>query len=153
MQLRLDRTRTLAALAALGVSFVLVAVIVAPRSRGSSIPPAPPPPPGTCADLARDVDPATEGVDSGYDVEKDLVYAHHAGRTYVLDPSDAGCRALPRARSVIDHSLQADRENTAVACTVMRGLVAKGSKEFRGKGVDRNAAERFLARRCSGSRP
>ena len=149
MQLRIDRTRTLVALAALGVSFVLVAIIVAPRSRGSSVPPAAPAAPGTCAELARDVDPAKEAVDSGYDAEKDLVYAHHEGRTYVLKPDDPGCRSFASVRSVIDHTLQADRENNAVACKVMRDIVGNKRTQFRGKAVDQNAAQRFLARRCA----
>ena len=153
MQLRLDRTRALAALAALGVSFVLVAIIVAPRSRGASVPPAPPASPGTCADLARDVDPAKVPVDSGYDVERDLVYAHHAGRTYILKPDDAGCRAFASVRSVIDHALDADRENTAVACAAMRDIVGKKRTEFRGKAVNQAAAQRFLARRCAEAQP
>ncbi len=153
MQLRLDRTRALAALAALGVSFVLVAIIVAPRSRGSSVPPEVPAPPGNCADLARDVDPAKVPVDSGYDVEKDLVYAHAGGRTYVLNPDDAACRAFPSVRDVIDHTLAADKENTGVACAVMRDIVKNKRTEFRGKRVDQNAAQRFLARRCAEGQP
>ena len=153
MQLRLDRTRALAALAALGVSFVLVAIIVAPRSRGASVPPAAPASPGTCADLAREVDPAKVPVDSGYDVEKDLVYAHHAGRTYVLKPDDPVCRSFASVRSVIDHTLAADRENTAVACAVMRDIAGNKRSEFRGKRVDQAAAQRFLARRCGEAQP
>jgi hypothetical protein len=153
MQLRLDRTRALAGLAALGVTFVLVAIIVAPRSRGASVPPVSPASPGTCADLARDVDPATTAVDSGYDVEKNLVYAHHAGRTYVLKPDDPVCRGLARSRDVIDHTLAVDRENTAVACAVMRDIVGKKRTQFRGRAVNQAAAQRFLARRCGGAQP
>lgn len=153
MQLRLDRTRALVALAALGVSFVLVAIIVAPRSRGSSLPAAPPASPGTCADLARDVDPAEEPVDSGYDAEKNLVYAHHAGRTYVLTPEDPVCRSFPSVRNVIDHAMNVNKENTAVACAVMKDIVANKRSQFRGKRVDQAAANRFLARRCGGGQP
>ncbi len=150
MHLRLDRTRVLVALAALGVSFVLVAIIVAPRSPGSSLPPSPPASPGTCADLAREADPAKVAVDSGYDAEKDLVYAHVAGRTYVLKPDDPVCRSFGSVRSVIDHTLSVDRENKSVACAVARDLVAKKRTQFRGKAVDQGAAQRFIARRCGG---
>lgn len=153
MQLQLVRTRALVALAALGVSFVLVAIIVAPRSRGSSLPPAAPTPPGTCADLAREADPAKDAIDSGYDTEKDLVYAHFEGRTYVLEPDDPACRSFASVRSVIDHALEADRENTAVACSVMRDLVSKRRTQFRDKAVDQNAAQRFLTRRCGSGQP
>ena len=153
MQLRLDRTRALAALAALGVSFVLVAIIVAPRSRGSSVPREVPASPGTCADLARDVDPAKVPVDSGYDVEKDLVYANHAGRTYVLKPNDPVCRSFGSVRALIDHTLAADKENRAVACDVMRDIVGKKRTEFRGRAVNQAAAQRFLARRCAETQP
>jgi hypothetical protein len=153
MQLRLDRTRVLLALAALGVSFVLVAIIVAPRSSGSPLPPAAPASLGTCADLAREADPAKVAIDSGYDAEKDLVYAHHAGRTYVLPPNDPVCRSFASVRSVIDHALEADRDNTAVACLVMRDIVANKRAQFRGRAVDQNAAQRFIARRCGGAQP
>ena len=153
MQGRLHSTRVLVALAALGVSFVLIAIMIAPRSQGESLPPSTPASPGGCADLAREADPAKVAIDSGYDAEKHLVYAHHAGRTYVLEPDDPVCRSFGSVRSVIDHTLDANRENTAVACAVMRDIVANKRTEVRGKRVDQAAAQRFIARRCGGEQP
>src|SRR6266542_1058136 len=116
MQLRLDRSRALVGFAVLGISVVIVAIVVAPRSRGSSLPPAPAPTEGTCTDLAREVDPSKVPVDSGYDPEKNLVYAHVNGRTYVMGPEDPVCRSLTAARTVIDHTMEANTENMAAAC-------------------------------------
>ena len=153
MQLRLDRTRALLALAGVGLSFVLIAIVLAPRSKGGPLAPSSPPPPGSCADLARDVDPSKVPVDSGYDPEKDVVYAHHAGRTYVMKPNDPVCRALNSARAVIDDTMNANRENVAVACKVMKDIVANRRTQFRGKAVNQDAAQRFIARRCGAGQP
>ena len=153
MQLRLDRTRALVGFAVLGISVVIVAIVVAPRSRGSSLPPAPAPTEGTCTDLAREVDPSKVPVDSGYDPEKNLVYAHVNGRTYVMGPEDPVCRSLTAARTVIDHTMEANTENMAVACNTMRGIVANKRTEFRGHAVDLAAAQRFISRRCATSKP
>lgn len=118
---------------------------------GPSIGSTPPDPatPGTCADLARDVDPQKVPVDSGYDPEKNLVYAHHSGRTYVLQPDDPECRALAASRSVIDDAVRTDRENEAMSCREMADAVAQGRAEMRGRTFDRDAAERYLAERCA----
>jgi hypothetical protein len=153
MQLRLDRTRALVGFAVLGISIVLVAIVVAPRSRGSSLPPAQAPSEGTCTDLAREVDPAQVPVDSGYDPEKDLIYAHYNGRTYVMKPDDPVCRSFASTRALIDDTMNANKENVAVACNTMKDLVANKRTEFRGHAVDLAAAQRFITRRCATSQP
>ncbi|MGH2726884.1 MAG: hypothetical protein ACRDKS_07885 [Actinomycetota bacterium] len=105
--------------------------------------------PGTCVDLARDVDPQAVPVDSGYDPEKNVVYAHYAGRTYVLQPDDPTCRALAASRSVIEDAVRTDRENEAMSCREMGDAVAQGRTEVRGRAFDRAAAQRYLAERCA----
>ncbi len=130
------------AAAVIGAAFALA---------GPSIGSTPPDPtgPGTCADLARDVDPQKVPVDSGYDPEKNLVYAHHAGRTYVLQPDDPTCRALAASRSVIDDAVRTDRENEAITCREMSDAVQQGRTELRGRPFDRDAAQRYLAEKCA----
>lgn len=103
---------------------------------------------GTCIDFARDVDPKEVPVDSGYDPEKDLVYAHYAGRTYVLPPNDPACRSLSGPRAVIDDTVQADRENETVTCRNIAEAVAEGGTEVRGRQFDRAAAQRYVDERC-----
>lgn len=131
------------------VTIVGVALALAAPSIGSA-PPAPLAP-ATCIEFARDVDPMAVPVDSGYDPEKNLVYAHHGGRTYVLRPADPICRALSGARSVIDDAVRTDRDNTAVTCREVSGAVAQGRSEMSGRRFDRDAARRYLTEACEGS--
>ena len=104
--------------------------------------------PLSCIDFARDVDPKQVEVDSGYDAENDVVYAHTDGRTYVLRPSDPACRSLTGARAVMDDAVQTNRENEAVGCREVQESIRDGRTEVRGKTFDREAAERFLNERC-----
>lgn len=151
MELRIKRSRVMIGLAGVALAFAIVGIAVAPHSTSGEV--APNPAPGTCADLARDVDPSRSPVDSGYDPERDVVYAHHGGRTYVMRPNDPLCRALTRARAVIDDAMATARENTDAACKAMRDIVSSGRSEHRGRSVDRAAAERFISRRCAAGRP
>ena len=143
----MDRSR-LRRLVGIGcvVAVVGAAVALAAPSIGSAPPDQDAP--GTCVDFARDVDPKEVPVDSGYDPEKHLVYAHHAGRTYVLGPSDPACRSLSGPRAVIDDAVQADRENEVVTCREVASAVAEGDTEVRGRRFDQSAARRYMDERC-----
>jgi hypothetical protein len=129
------------AAAVIGAAFALAA-----PSIGSS--PPEPAAPGTCVDFARDVDPKAVPVDSGYDPEKNLVYAHHAGRTYVLRPADPACQTLSSARGVIEDAIGSDRENEKISCRELSDAVAEGRTDMAGRRFDREAAQRYLAQRC-----
>ncbi len=128
------------------VAVVGVAVALAAPSIGSTPPDQEAP--GKCFDFAVDLDPKKVPVDSGYDPEKDLVYAHHAGRTYVLGPSDPACRSLSGPRAVIDDAVRTDRENEIVTCREIAAAVSENRKEVRGRRFDENAARRYLDERC-----
>lgn len=132
----------------IGIGCVVAVIGAAVALAAPSIGSAPPDQaaPGTCVDFARDADPKKVPVDSGYDPEKDLVYAHHAGRAYVLRPDDPACRSLSGPRAVIDDSVQADRENEAVTCRDVADAVAEGRTEVRGRPFDRVAAQRYIER-------
>jgi hypothetical protein len=133
-----------------GIGCVVAVIGAAVALAGPSIGSAPPDQaaPGTCVDFARDVDPKVVPVDSGYDPEKDLVYAHHAGRTYVLHPNDPACRALVGPRTIIDDAVQADRENEIVSCREVAASVSENRTEVRGRRFDRDAAQRYIDERC-----
>lgn len=143
----MDRSR-LRKLVGIGcvVAVIGAAIALAAPSIGS----APPDQTGgrTCIDFAREVNPKEVPVDSGYDPEQDLVYAHYAGRTYVLPPNDPACRSLSGPRAVIDDAVQADRENEAVTCRDVAEAVAEGRTEVRGRPFDRAAAQRYVDDRC-----
>ena len=133
-----------------GIGCVVAVVGAAIALAGPSIGDAPPDQdaPGTCTDFAQEVDPKKVPVDSGYDPEKDLVYAHHAGRTYVLGPSDPACRSLSGPRAVIDDALQTDRENEIVGCREVEAAVSENRTEVRGRRFDQDAARRYMDERC-----
>lgn len=134
------------------VAAIAVAIVIAPASVGRA--PAPQARgTGSCVELAADVDPKQVPVDSGYDPELDLVYAHANGRTYSMRPNDPRCRALASVRAVIDDAMTAHAENTQVACRVMADIVAERRTEVRGHRVNQAAAQRFLARRCGTTSP
>ena len=118
---------------------------------GPSIGSAPPDDgsPLSCVDFARDVDPKQVEVDSGYDAENGVVYAHTDGRTYVLRPSDLACRSFTGARAVMDDAVQTDRENEQVGCREVADSLREDRTEVRGRTFDRAAAERFLSERCA----
>ena len=143
----MDRTR-LRKFVGIGcvVAVVGVAVALAAPSIGSAPPDQDTP--GTCFDFAGDVDPKKVPVDSGYDPEKDLVYAHHADRTYVLGPSDPACGSLSGPRAVIDDAVQADRENEIVTCGEVAAAVSEKRTEVRGRRFDQDAAKRYMDERC-----
>ena len=128
------------------VALVGVAVALAAPSIGDA--PADPAAPGSCFEFSRDVDPKQVPVDSGYDPDKDIVYAHAAGRTYVLRPGDPACRVLSGTRAVIEDAVGTSRENEAVACRQVADSLARGRTEARGRTIDREAARRFLEQRC-----
>lgn len=122
------------------------AIALASPSTGS----APPEPtaPGTCVDFARDVDPKAVPVDSGYDPEKNLVYAHHAGRTYVLRPTDPICQTLSTARGFIEDAIGPSRENEDITCRELSDALARGRTDMAGRRFDRAAGQRYLDERC-----
>lgn len=150
MELRMNRRRVTIGLASVAVTFVLIAIAIAPRSHSEQIEPAPEPT-GNCFDLARAVDPSTERVDTEYDPERDVVTAEYQGRRYEMKPNDPACRALAPARAAIDGMMEAHRENMAVACKAMRDLAASSRTELRGRRVDKDAARKFISKRCSGA--
>lgn len=123
-----------------------VALAFAAQAIGSS--PPEPEGAGTCLEFAQDVDPKQVPVDSGYDPERDVVYAHHGGRTYVLRPSDPTCRALTSVRAVMDDAVATDRENETRSCREVSDALTAGRTQVRGRGFDREAAQRYLAERC-----
>jgi hypothetical protein len=133
-----------------GIGCVVAVIGAAVALAAPSIGDAPPAQdaPGTCLDFARDVNPKEVPVDSGYDPEKDLVYAHHAGRTYVLGPSDPACRSLSGPRAVIDDAVQTDRENEIVTCREIAASVSENRTEVRGRRFDQEAARRYMGERC-----
>lgn len=143
----MDRSR-LRKLVTLGCFVAVVGAAIA--LAGPSIGSAPPgqDTPGTCVDFARDVDPKEVPVDSGYDPEKDLVYAHQAGRTYVLRPNDPACRSLSGPRTVIADAVQTGRENEIVTCRQVADAVSENRTEVRGRRFDRDAAQRYIDERC-----
>lgn len=152
MELRANRTRLIVGLASVAVAFVMIGIAVAPRSQSEIVEPAAAPP-GNCFDLARDVDPAKERVDTEYDPERDVVIAEHRGKTYEMRPNDPACRSLGPARAVIDGMMSAHRENMAVACKDMRDLVASTRTEIRGRRVNKDAARTFISKHCAAGRP
>jgi hypothetical protein len=152
MELRLNRVRSVALMAGVATAFALIGIAVAPHSSGN-LPSPELPLPGTCADLARDVDPAKVPVDTDYDPETDIVYAHHAGRTYALRSGDPACTALGPARALRAHALEAHRQNMEVACAGVSKNLASGRTQLRGRTFDRAAAEEFIARDCGAARP
>lgn len=103
---------------------------------------------GSCQDLAVQVDPKKVPVDTGYDVEADVVYVHWGDRTYAMRPGDQACRAFPAVRALIDDTMSSHRQNMEIACNEVSKAVAQGRKEFHGRAMDRAAAEHFLSRRC-----
>jgi hypothetical protein len=149
VELRINRTRALIGLASLAITFVFIAISVAPRSHGELIEPAPEPT-GNCFDLARTVDPSKERVDTEYDPERDVVIAEYRGRRYEMSPNDPACRALAPARAAIDGMMSANRENMAVACSAMRDLAFSTRTEMRGRRVNKDAARKFIAKHCEG---
>jgi hypothetical protein len=148
----LNQKRLIIGLASVAAAFAMIGIAVAPRSQSSLIEPAPAPP-GSCFDLAREVDPGNERVDTEYDPERDVVIAEHRGKTYEMHPNDPACRALGPARSVIDGMMSAHAENMAVACKDMRDLVGSTKTELRGRRVNKDAARGFIAKRCGATRP
>ena len=108
--------------------------------------------PGTCVEFARDVDPETDEVDTGYDSEKNVVYAHEDDRTYVLRPSDPGCASLTNARRVMDDAVRTGRENEERGCREIARSLQEGRAKVRGRAFDRGAAGRYVAERCGGAR-
>jgi hypothetical protein len=148
VELKINRSRLLIGLTSVAAAFAVVGIVVAPGSKSETVDPASADSPGTCVDLARKVDPGKVRVDSAYDPERDLVLAEYEGSTYAMRPNDPMCRALEPSRAVIDGMMSAHRENMAVACKAMRGIVARKDKEFRGRRVNQEAARRFISRRC-----
>ena len=108
--------------------------------------------PRTCTEFARDVDPETDEVDTGYDSEKGIVYAHADDRTYILRPSDPGCSGLPDARRVMDDAVRTGRENEDRGCREIARSLQEGRTQVRGRPFDRGAAGRYVAERCGGAR-
>ena len=149
MELRMNRTRVLVGLASVAAAVVLLAIAVAPRSHGELIEPAPEST-GNCFDLARAVDPSKERVDTEYDPERDVVIADYGGRRYEMKPDDPACRALAPARAAIDGMMDANRENMAVACKAMKDMVASSRTEEHGRPVNKDAARKFISKRCAG---
>jgi hypothetical protein len=152
MEARLNRVRNFTLLAGVAVAFGLVGIAVAPHSSGN-LPSPEMPLPGTCADLARDVDPAKVPIDSGYDPETDIVYAHFEGRTYVLRSDDPSCSALAPARSVRAHAIEVHHQNMEVACASVRRELASGQTRYRGRPFNRQSAQEFIVRDCGAARP
>ncbi|MGH2793982.1 MAG: hypothetical protein ACRDKG_06720 [Actinomycetota bacterium] len=127
------------AVAGLALALAGPSIGSAPPDDGSSL---------SCVDFARDVDPKQVEVDTGYDAENDVVYAHTDGRTYVLRPSDPACRSLTGVRAVMDDAVQTDRDNEVVGCRDVEDTIREGRTEVRGRTFDREAAERFVTERC-----
>jgi len=125
-----------------------VAVALAPASLGRV--PVDPVRNGTCTELAAVVDPKQVPVDTGYDPERNLVYAHHAGRTYAMSPDDPLCRALTGVKALIDDTMQAHRQNMITACDQMVPVARGTLSELHGRQIDRSAAKRFLDDECAG---
>ena len=147
----MDRSRFRKLFAAGGaVAVAGLALALAGQSIGSG--PADDAGPGTCAEFARDVDPQTEEVDTGYDSEKDVVYAHADDRTYVLRPSDPGCSALSNSRRVMDDAVRTGRENEDRGCREIARSLQEERTQVRGRPFDRGAAGRYVADRCGGAR-
>jgi hypothetical protein len=128
------------------VAVVVVALALAGPSIGSA--PQEDGSTGTCADFARDVNPKEVEVESGYDAENEVVYAHTAGRTYRLVPQDPECQTLSGVRAVMDDAIATSRENDDVTCRAVSDAIAQNRTAVRGRGFDRAAAERFVAERC-----
>ena len=130
-----------AAVAVIGVALALAGPSIgsAPPDDGSI---------GTCADFARDVDPKEVPVDTGYDAENDVVFAHTAGRTYRLVPDDPTCRALTGVRAVMDDAVATGRENEAVTCRAVSDAIAQDRSAVHGRSFDRSAAQRYVTERC-----
>ncbi|MEX2555938.1 MAG: hypothetical protein WEB06_09920 [Actinomycetota bacterium] len=147
----MDRSKARKLVAA-GCALAVVGVAIALAS--PSIGDAPPASdtPGSCVDFARDVNPKEVAVDSGYDPEKDLVYAHQGSRTYVLRPSDPACRTLSGPSDVIEDAVRTDQENVAVMCRQLSEAVADGRSEVGGRAFDREAASRYVEQRCGGAK-
>lgn len=147
----MDRSRFRKLFSAGGaVAVAGLALALAGQSIGSG--PADDGSPGSCVEFARDVDPKTEEVDTGYDAEKDVVYAHADDRTYVLRPSDPGCAALTSARRVMDDAVATGRENEDRGCREIARSLQEGRTQVRGRPFDRAAAGRYVAERCGGAR-
>jgi hypothetical protein len=145
MELRMNRVKGAALLGGVAVTFALIGIAVAPHSSGGEQAPGID---GACAEFAKEVDPLKVPVDTGYDPETDVVYAHHAGRTYVFRPNDPSCDALPVTRALRAHALEAHRQNMRAACEAVSKDVADGRSEAHGQAFDREAAKRFVASRC-----
>ena len=136
-------------LAGIGCAAAVAGAAFALAGPSIGSPPPDPTTPGTCADLARDVDPQKVPVDSVYDPERNLVYAYEGGRAYVLQPEDPTCKALAASRSVIDDAVRTDLENESMSCREVADAVVQGRNEVRGRAFDRDAAQRYLAERCA----
>jgi hypothetical protein len=124
------------------------AVALAPASLGRV--PVEPVRNGTCTELAAVVDPKQVPVDTGYDPERNLIYAHQAGRTYAMSPDDPVCRALTGVKALIDDEMQAHRQNMTTACEQMVPVARGTQSELHGRQVDRTAAKRFFDDECAG---
>jgi len=145
VELRLNRVKGAVLLGGVAITFALIGIAVAPHSSGGEQAPGLD---GTCVDLAKTVDPSKVPVDTGYDPETGIVYAYHAGRTYVLRPDDPSCDTLPAPKSLRTHALDAHRENMRVACDEIAKDIASGRSQAHGRAFDREAAKRFVAAGC-----
>jgi len=146
-----DRARLRKLFAAGGaVAVAGIALAIAGPSIGSGPPGSGAP--GTCLDFAREVDPKVDEVDTGYDPEKDIVYAHEGDRTYWLRPSDPACAAVSSTRAVMDDAVRTGRENEDRGCRDVARSLQEGRSTVRGRPFDRAAAGRYVAERCAGAR-
>lgn len=126
---------------------IATAIALAPASLGRA--PSSAPPTGTCTELAASVDPQDVPIDTGYDPERGLVFAHSGGRTFVMRPDDPVCRAITSVRALLDDTMQVHRQNSIEACRAMSEVLRRGDSEVRGRRVDRAAAQRFIDTSCT----
>lgn len=71
--------------------------------------------------------------------------SHNGARRGTADPT---CQVLPAFRSLIDHALLVDRQNTQEQCPSLREAFQSGVTELRGVPINREALGRYLGEYC-----